>query len=54
MEDITNRLDGIQVFILVHVKIVKGVSVSWVSIAESEVNGNAKLDFTSTEDVLKE
>ena len=33
---------------------MKRVTIGWVSITQGKVNGHAKLDFTSAENVLEE
>ena len=42
-----------QVFILVHIEVMEGVLVRWVSITESEVDGYTQLDLTATKNVLQ-
>ena len=43
-----------QVFVLVHVKVVEGVSVGWMTITQCEVNSNGKLNLTASEDIFQE
>ena len=43
-----------KILVLLKIKIVKRVLGTWITIAESKVNGDAELDLTSSEDVLKE
>ena len=40
LEDVTDGLDGVQILILVHVKVMEGVSLCWITITESEINGH--------------
>ena len=54
LKNFTNWLNGVKVLVFVHIKIVKRVSVRWVPIAESEVDCDVKLDFTSAKNVFEE
>lgn len=43
-----------KILVLVKIKIVKRIPVTWIAITESKVDGDAELDLTPPEDVLKE
>ena len=54
LEDISHGTNGIQVFILLHIKVVKRTWLVWASIWKSEVNCDSESNFTTTEYVLQE
>ena len=43
-----------QVLVLVHVEVVERVTIGWVTIAQSKVDGDRQLNFTAAEDILQE
>ena len=54
MENITDRFDSVEIFVLVHIQVVKRVSLRRVSVTESEIDRDTQLDFAATKDVLEE
>ena len=54
MENITDRFDSVEILVLVHIQVVKRVSLRRVSVTESEIDRDTKLDFAATKDVLEE
>ena len=54
LEDVSHGLDGVEVLVLLQVKVVEGVSPGWVSIAQGEVDGGDELNLAATEDILQE
>jgi hypothetical protein len=54
LENFSNRFDGLQILVFVVVKVVKGIFIIWVAIAQREVDCDAKLDLTATEDIFEE
>ena len=54
LEDLSDRLDSVEILVSVHVEVVEGVSVGGVAVAEGEVNRNVELDFTAAEHIFEE
>ena len=54
LEDRAYRLDGIQVLVPLHVEVVKGIALAWVSIGKGEVDGDTETYLTASEDILQE
>ena len=54
LENTANALDGLQVLIALRVEVMERIWLSWISVGQGEVNGDAEFDFAASKDVLKE
>lgn len=54
LEDASNRLNRLEVLVLVHVEVMERVGLRGLPIRQGEVNGDCQANLTATEDVLEE
>jgi len=54
LKDIANGLKRLEILITTQILVVKRITVLWFAIAQSEINGYGKINFTAAENVFKE